>query len=323
MTTEVILTGTGVPHPTPGRAGAGTLVRTEHVAVQFDAGRATVLRMAEAGTHPARLDALFLTHVHSDHVHDVPDLTMTRWLHQKLETTGPLPIVAPDGPTARFVRRMLGAFEDDIAIRMAHADATPPQFDLTAFPVAAAPRPVWESTDGTVSVDAVEVHHEPVTGAVAYRVRTADGIVVISGDTVVCDEVAEMADDADVLVHEACRATALARQVAGTAMEAIFSYHADTVALGALAEKAGVGHLVLTHLIPPPADAASAALFEADVRRGGYRGRVTVGEDLTRIVLGSSQAMRLWRMPGTAWTAHDGDLPGVIQPAPVLESLRP
>jgi len=50
MTTEVILTGTGLPHPTPGRAGAGTLVRAGHVAVQFDAGRATVLRMAEAGT---------------------------------------------------------------------------------------------------------------------------------------------------------------------------------------------------------------------------------------------------------------------------------
>jgi len=53
MTTEVILTGT--PHPTPGRAGAGTLVRTGQAAVQVDAGRATVLRMAEAGAHPAQL----------------------------------------------------------------------------------------------------------------------------------------------------------------------------------------------------------------------------------------------------------------------------
>src|SRR5262249_60810607 len=50
MTTEVISTGTGTPHPTPGRAGAGTLVRTGQSAVQVDAGRATVLRMAEAGT---------------------------------------------------------------------------------------------------------------------------------------------------------------------------------------------------------------------------------------------------------------------------------
>jgi hypothetical protein len=65
-------------------------------------------------------------------------------------------------------------------------------------------------------VDAVEVRHEPVTGAVAYGVRTADAVVVISGDTMVCDEVAELADGADVLVHEACRATALASHVAVT-----------------------------------------------------------------------------------------------------------
>ena len=290
MTTEVILTGTGVPHPAPGRAGAGTLVRTAHVAVQVDAGRATSLRLAEAGTHPARLDALFLTHVHSDHVHDVPDLTMTRWLSQKIQATGPLPIVAPDGPTARFVRRMLAAFDDDIAARMANADTAPPQVNLTVFPVEPTPRQVWHSADGTVTVDAVQVHHGPVTGAVAYRVRTPDGTVVISGDTIVCDEVADLAAGADLLVHEACRATALASYLAGTALEAIAKiarYHADTVALGALADRAGVGHLVLTHLAPPPQDAAGAAAFEADTRRGGYRGPVTVGEDLTRIALGS------------------------------------
>jgi ribonuclease Z len=289
MTTEVILTGTGIPGPIPGRAGPGTLVRAGQVAVQVDAGRATVLRLAEAGTHPGRLNALFLTHVHSDHVQGVPDVTMTRWLYNKHgEDTGPLPIVAPEGPTARFVRRMLGAFDEDIAARMAHVEAAPPRFDLTAFPVRPTPQRVWQNTDGAVTVDAIEVHHEPVTGAVAYQVRTADAVVVISGDTIVCDEVAELAAGADVLVHEACRATALASHVVGTAMETIFSYHADTVALGALAEKAGVGHLILTHLIPPPADPASAALFEADVRRGGYSGQVTVGEDLSRIVLGSS-----------------------------------
>ena len=51
-------------------------MRAGPVAVHVDAGRATVLRMAEAGTHRGRLDTLFLTHVHSDHVQDVPDVTM-------------------------------------------------------------------------------------------------------------------------------------------------------------------------------------------------------------------------------------------------------
>src|SRR6478736_3253860 len=71
-TTEEILTGTGVPHPRPGRAGAGVLVRCDGVALQFDAGRATVLRLVEAGISPSDLSALFVTHVHSDHVVDLP-----------------------------------------------------------------------------------------------------------------------------------------------------------------------------------------------------------------------------------------------------------
>jgi ribonuclease Z len=132
----------------------------------------------------------------------------------------------------------------------------------------------------------VAVHHEPVEPAVAYRVDTPDGSVVVSGDTVACDEVAELARGVDVLVHEACRASALADQVAGTPFATIFGYHADTVALGALARRAGVGHLVLTHLIPAPASPAEEEAFAEDVRRGGYTGPVTVGRDLTVVPVG-------------------------------------
>ncbi len=288
MTTEVVLTGTGVPHPRPGRAGAGTLVRCGDVALQFDAGRATVLRLMEAGTPPHALSALFLTHVHSDHVVDLPDVVMTRWVQQQLVATGPLTVVAPEGGPARFVRRMLEPHDDDLALRVAHVGADPIEVDLRPFTVTPTPAEVWASPDGTVRVEAVAVHHEPVPDAVAYRVTTPDGVVVISGDTRVCTEVEELSAGADVLVHEACRATALAPLIAGTTFETIFSYHADTVALGGLAHRAGVGHLLLTHLIPPVDTPADAAAFEHDLRDGGYHGPLTVGEDLVTLTLGSA-----------------------------------
>ena len=60
---SVTLTGTGVPHPSPGRAGAGTLVRYGDVALQFDAGRGTALRLAEAGVGVTALTAVFVTHI--------------------------------------------------------------------------------------------------------------------------------------------------------------------------------------------------------------------------------------------------------------------
>jgi ribonuclease Z len=77
----------------------------------------------------------------------------------------------------------------------------------------------------------------------------------------------------------------MAPLIAGTVFETIFSYHAATVDLGAMAERAGVPHVVLTHLIPPPDAQGDTAKFADDLRTGGYGGRITVGEDLTTIRL--------------------------------------
>lgn len=286
MTTEVILTGTGVPHPRPGRAGAGVLVRYDDVALQFDAGRATVLRLVEAGTPPNELTALFVTHVHSDHVVDLPDVVMTRWVQRQIAGSAPLPVVTPEGAPARFVRRMLEPFDDDIAVRREHVGASEIELDVRAFVVGSTRQLVWTSDDETVRVWAVGVHHEPVAEAVAYRIETPDGAIIVSGDTRVCSEVEDLSRDADLLVHEACRTTALADLIAGTVFESIFSYHADTVELGAMAARSGVPHVVLTHLIPPPDNQADADAFAGDLRGAGYEGRITVGEDLTMITLG-------------------------------------
>lgn len=286
MTTLVTLTGTGVPHPSPGRAGAGTLVRYGDVALQFDAGRSTVLRLTEAGLRPYALTALFLTHIHSDHVVDLADLAMTRWVEQQLHPTGPLTVVCAEGHCERFARAVFEPYSTDIAVRMVHVQPVGPEIDVRAFPLPAVPTEVWRSTDGAVRVESVLVHHEPVEEAVAFRVTTPDGVVVISGDTRVCAEVEDLARGCDVLVHEACRTTPLRDAVAGSIFERIFEYHADSVALGGLAARAEVGHLLLTHLIPPPRDDAASAAFEGDVRAGGYSGPVTVGEDLVTVALG-------------------------------------
>lgn len=283
MSTTVTLTGTGVPHPAPGRAGAGVLVRHGDTALQFDAGRGTVIRLAEAGCTPLHLTALFVTHYHSDHVVDLPDVAMTRWIQQQLERTGPLRVVTPEGSALQYVQRMLEPFDDDIEVRMEHAGADAPRVDIESFVAPSTPTEVWRSDDGAVRVTAVAVHHEPVRDAVAYRVDTPDGAVVVSGDTRACTEVFDLARGADLVVHEACRATALAEHVKGTVFETIFSYHADTLPMGGLAEAAGVPHMLLTHLIPAPATEKDEARFADDLRRGGYTGRITVGRDLVTV----------------------------------------
>lgn len=285
MTTSVVITGTGVPHVSPGRAGAGVLVSYGDTHLQFDAGRATTLRLAEAGILPNQLSALFVTHVHSDHVIDIPDLVLTRWIESNLHPAGPLPIYSARGPVEGFLASMLLPYANDIEVRVGHGQDAPPSFTTHVFDAPTSIQEVWRSADEQVIVSALAVRHEPVTNAVAYRVDSPDGAVVISGDTRVCDEIGLLADGAQLLVHEAARVRAMKDLIRNTPFENIFDYHADSVTLGEFASRWNVPHLVLTHLIPPPSSLRDSQLFAEDIREGGFRGVIHVANDLDHFKL--------------------------------------
>jgi len=272
---RVTITGSGTPIPCPGRAGPGALVEAGSVLLQVDAGRATVLRLAECGTSPADLTALLITHHHSDHMVDVADLLLTRWIRGGAM---PFTVVAPDGPATRQLEGLVEFWKDDIAVRQSHGRRpNTPAMDIVRFTPEAKPEVVWRS--GDVVVSAVEVHHDPVRPAVAFRIDSPEGSVTISGDTRVCDALSRIARGTDVLVHEAMRGDA----VLAAGMPHVAAYHADTRELGRQAADLGVGTLVLTHLEPSPRDRANEDLYAAEVREGGYRGGLVVARDLVSV----------------------------------------
>ncbi len=283
--TTVTLTGTGVPAPVdPRRAGPGVVVQHGDLVLQFDAGRATSLRLAALGLACTDLTAVFVTHHHSDHLIGLDDLVMTRWFDDP-GPAGELTVVAPKGACVRFVERMLDRWDDDIAVRQANEmQATRPTAALHTFLASNRPKGVWRG--GDVTVQAVAVHHEPVVPAVAYRIATPTGDVVISGDTRICSELEELASGADVLVHEALARSLLPDDAA---WDPIVDYHADTEELGALAARLEVSVLMLTHLCPPARSLQEEEIYANGVRRGGFGGRLVVGRDLDAVVLSGSR----------------------------------
>lgn len=292
MTTDVTITGVGCPIPSATNAGPGVLVRYRsgedgpQTCLQFDAGRSTVMRLTGAGCSLRDLDAVFLTHHHSDHCTGLQDLVLSRWVMARQGDLVPLPIVCPEGPAQTFAERMLDAWADDLEVRKAHTGRTDdPALDVVGFPLPDYPGdPVEVYRVGDVVVKAGQVRHEPVRPAVGFRVETPDGVIAISGDTLVCDEVATLATGADVLVYEALRFSHFDGMPSSRTF--ILDYHADTPLIGAQAAALGTPHLVLTHLIPPPANEADEAGFAADVRSAGFTGELTVARDLTTITLG-------------------------------------
>ncbi|MFW2336572.1 MBL fold metallo-hydrolase [Ilumatobacter sp.] len=283
MTTTITITGTGCPIPSATRAGPGVLVRHGDLALQFDAGRSTVMRLTGAGLALGELSAVFVTHHHSDHLTGLQDLVLSRWVMDRTAEATPLPVVAPAGPATEFVAEMLDAWRHDVAVRNLHMGRTDlPAVDLRPFEYPSTPAEVWR--EGGVRVLAGQVRHEPVRPAVGFRVETPDGVVAITGDTLVCDEVAALATGVDVLVYEAMRFAPLERLP--KYRQIILGYHADTRLIGAQAAELDVATLVLTHLIPPPDAPGERELFAADVRDAGFEGAVMVADDLDVVTLG-------------------------------------
>jgi len=188
-----------------------------------------------------RLRAVFLTHLHSDHVVDYPNLLTLGWSNGARDLLRPMqifgpgdrgvlppvfgspdiepPVISPGSPTPgteEMTRRILHAFATDLNDRI--RDYLVPDID-TMFQVqditipiryacdpnattAPSMEPFFVYEDDRVRVSAILVNHAPVFPAFAFRFDTDKSSVVFSGDTAACDNLVKIADNADILIHE-------------------------------------------------------------------------------------------------------------------------
>ena len=116
-----------------------------------------------------------------------------------------------------------------------------------------------------------------------YRIETPEGVIAVTGDTKVCDEVARLADGADVLLYEAMLFSVIETEDLGR--EFIMEYHADSRLIGTQAAELNIPTLVLTHLIPAANTAEIKQRYIDDVRSGGFTGELIVADDLDSVTL--------------------------------------
>jgi ribonuclease Z len=240
---------------------------------------------------PAAIDTAVFTHMHTDHITDFPDFLFQRWTGGAVR---PLRVYGPEG-TRDMVDGFLLAMRRDIGFRLAHhGDKLHPDgiaVEVTEVAATGTPEPILE-LDG-LCVEGFEVDHFPVVPAFGYRFGFGGKRVVLSGDTAFCASLLNASQGADMLVCEAINAPmfqsriALAR-AAGMTREAdlmgdVPSYHIDTQAIARLARDAGVGEVVLSHIIPPistePAQVAEFLRGMGDT----YAGDIRVAHDTLRL----------------------------------------
>jgi ribonuclease Z len=272
---EITLLGTGSPIPDPNRAGPSTLVRAHGQLFLVDCGRGVLQRAAAIGVGANGLTALLLTHLHSDHIADLGDVLITRWVTTFGLDPAALPIIGPPG-TADVVEAMLKAFGHDIGYRLAHhADlSAPPAVEVREDTAGA----VWEH-DGVV-IRVAPTDHRPVAPTIGFRIESGGAAVVLAGDTVPCTSLDELADGADALVHNVIRKD-IVRQAPQQRIKDICDYHSSLQEAAGTANRAGVDTLILTHYVPaiaPGQEEQWRALAAAE-----FDGRIELGDDLHRV----------------------------------------
>ena len=282
---KVTLLGTGTPILNINRFGMSTLVEAGGLKLLFDAGRGAAMRLHQARVPLRDVTAIFITHLHADHLTGIPDMYATAPLLPPGRRV-PLEIWGPPGITevARGVELMLSANNQ---IRLTEGELVPEVTKIVTHDVPSDGGVVFEK-DG-VTVTAFLVDHGQAKPAYGYRIDYGGHAVVLSGDTIYAPNLIKQAKGVDLLVHCVAIGSRRLEQAAPELMQRRYSHLASPEVAGRILTEARPKQAVLSHIslmsgpkIPRPSTEELKSRVEAL-----YDGPFVIGEDLMSFVITS------------------------------------
>jgi ribonuclease BN (tRNA processing enzyme) len=251
MPTLTVL-GSGTCVPRARRGPAGYAIEAGDSLILLDSGSGTLSRLHQVGLDFRALTHAIYTHTHIDHTADLPTLLFATNYTPDFQRFPTLHLMGPPG---------FADFVDKLAV----------PWPWTR------PRGTWleigEIDDATIDMGSFTVRGVPVDHggipANAYRIEAGGKKIVFSGDTGMCDNIVDIARDADVLIIEA-----------SFPVNEDPGWHLTAAEAGRVATQAGARLVILTHLYPACDKADMVALCQSE-----YDGPVRLAEDLMRVEL--------------------------------------
>jgi ribonuclease BN (tRNA processing enzyme) len=293
---KITLLGTGTPTPSLKRMCSSYLVEIGQDKILFDHGFGSHHRLLEAGLRATDITHLFFSHLHYDHCGDYTRLLLTRW-DQGAGKIPELKVFGPP-PLANMTRLLFGrdgAFGPDLQARTENRCS----LDIYEARGGVLPRRVPApqitelceknmrvQTSAWKIIAAPVMHFEPQLTPYGYRLESAEGIFVYSGDTGPSDGMRTLAKGCDVLVH-------MCHQLSGTAMSLAFAQSCmGHLELAELGTQSGAKNLVLTHITEQMDRPGVRERVIAEMSKI-YRGNLFFGEDLMEIPVAAPTPAKL------------------------------
>ncbi len=273
----IMLGAKGGPAIRPGSSmPTSHLLQLDGRTILVDAGLGCSRAIVAQGVALGAVDAVVITHLHSDHLIELGPFLHTAWCAGGMR---PITVWGPRG-LEEYWRGFTAAMAFDIELRIADEGRS----DLRKLVTIRALNETDSFDLGGVTMRALLNRHPPLKESYALRFEGTGGTVVFSGDTAPLPALAAFARGADVLVHEAMLpegVDAICARVGtrGPALkEHLLRSHSPVAEAGRIAQEAGVGALVLGHLVPGD----DPSFGEADWERGArttWDGPLHVGRD--------------------------------------------
>lgn len=273
----------------PSMMPTSSLVEIAGQTLVIDCGLGVSRGLVLAGVSLPGISRILLTHYHSDHMLEFGGLLHTAW------TAGLNNVVSVHGPPGlqTIWQGFLAMMDYDIGLRI--QDEGRPDLrrlvHLAPYDAEIGEIATIFEQDG-LRILAFRNHHPPVSHSYALRLEAEGKIIVFSGDTAPFAELVGFCRGADLLVHEAMLPSGVEQVIRRTAVldsgklrHHLHASHSMAADVGRLAAAAGVGGVVLHHLIPPERADASDAAWRQAVTSGGFDGRCWIGHDGLEIVL--------------------------------------
>ena len=286
-TLKVVVCGSRSPLPSPGRAESCVLVEAGDDIYIFDLGNGSVNNLTQYQVPWPNVKAVLITHMHSDHMADLPDAHLQSWIQGR---TSPLKVYGPEGINL-VTKGFELAYSADYQYRNEHHGDDMLPMSIAGFNAIQIINNQFIPNDTPgLEILPFVVDHYPVNSAFGFKISYKDRTVVISGDTIHDGSVQKYSQDVDLLVHSAISIDIVER-MRGIApipqMDKILfdiqDYHTSIEEAGEIARDANVEHLLIYHSIPTPRNALMERVFFRPIE--GVFENYSLSDDGTRVIM--------------------------------------